>query len=376
MVQQVHFSRTLCWRLSMAPKLPKIPDPDTLVADGFSFSDRNPNSRYRDFAYLSLELGLRAFCGTYEPIRMDFSRIIGTSTVQYSDTHYPITYVERATETILHFQHFAELICKEILRKIHPLLAQENNSVSIIKAIKGKLTDSDISELGLKSHQFSNTVQSITDLNKAKLLPRAVEKTILPHLNALNKLNYLRNRLWHRGTFSLRYQALDQFVGFHLLPFVQAIMRSKLLKKPNWLLSLKTNSGIHPLRAMASSFKAGYNPKRIAILKELARAAYESPIRGHAFSIGDDARIKELAIASAASRPEAESVVDCPVCGVKSLALVEDTYDSEDPDDGPAGVYVFEVECDCCGFCLWSDVGTPSAVGLSLPKYWKHRNWR
>lgn len=351
---------------SMPPKL------DSLVQNGFYLSDHN--SRYRDFAFLSLELGLRAFCGTYEPIKTKFSNIIDASSSNFNETQYGLTYIERATETILHFQHFAELVCKELLRGIHPLLAHESSATAIVKAVRGQLTDSDIPTLNLKTHQFSTNLQYIAELKKANLLSSDMVRTVDSHLQSLIKLNELRNRLWHRGTFALHYTALDQFVGFYLLPFVRAVMRSKSLRKPDWLLELDTASRIKPLRAIAYSFaKNNYEPKRIAILKELARAAYDNPIRGGTWSGIDDDRIKRAAVEAAAARQvNVESIVNCPVCGVESLVLTEDTLDCDDPEDGSAGTYVFEVECDCCGFCLWSDVGAPSDVGLNLPNYWKH----
>ena len=113
---------------------------DTLKNDGFTLTERrkllDDGSRRKspsDTALFSLKLALQAYFSTYQPMhfKLDiFDPASGSpiNTQELIDLNHPYYYCELCTETIVHFQHFAELICKDFLRQEHPLLA--NNVVN------------------------------------------------------------------------------------------------------------------------------------------------------------------------------------------------------------------------------------------------------
>ncbi|RWS51241.1 hypothetical protein DN586_25970, partial [Enterobacter cloacae] len=154
------------------------------------------------------------------------------------DKNYSLSYYESCTETIVHFQHFFELACKHILKNEHPLLADvaSKKAVVLSKLLKGEMLN-EIEDNSLQSIEFSEAISRLLELiknesiNDFKLL-----NFILSGEEVLRTVNSLRNRIWHRGLFVLRYEALDELVCRFILPLVSEFLSLNLFygNEINW----------------------------------------------------------------------------------------------------------------------------------------------
>lgn len=106
----------------------------------------------------------------------------------------------------------------------------------------------------------------------------AVLKFIIDSKDVLEKLNTLRNRIWYRDTFILRYDALDRFVYQYFLPVLNRILslgrysgQERLWKYPD------LECGFDPL-SFLENVRGSYSTGKFALVKEFARAAYCNPI--------------------------------------------------------------------------------------------------
>ena len=106
-------------------------------------------------------------------------------------------------------EHFTELFIKEALRKEHPLLANEASSKPVILYKLLKREPIEPSELeGINTIEFSDAFKRfIMLLDEGKIKDKKL-RFVKNYKEPLERLNYLRNRMWHRGTFVLRYPAL------------------------------------------------------------------------------------------------------------------------------------------------------------------------
>lgn len=358
-----------------------------VVDDGFSLSDRGSN--LKDLGFLSLKIALDSYFSTYHSMKFRL-HVFDDKDLEPNEIDYQHNrlYFRACTETIIHFQHFAELIIKEILRSEHPLLANEAASRPLIlyKLLKRRrVTSSEFERIN--SIEFKDALDRLLCLFKADLIKGTNKKLdfILRHKEALVQLNILRNRMWHRGTYVLRYPALDDFVGNYVLPFVNEIINlSKYAKQlPFWKYPV-LQCKIDPIEEIINIYKSGViSLGKLALLKELGRAAYANPIHGGAFSKYFDesirARAKRIAEGEAKG-PDVEKISICPVCGVKSLVVYSETYsNADDLNDGEALMepykvwrYTSQVKCMCCTFEIYrNDIDNPSTYGLPIEDYWQ-----
>ena len=191
--------------------------------------------------------------------------------------------------------------------------------------------------------------------------------------------------MWHRGTYILRYPALDDFIGIYILPFVNEIINLPKYSKalPFWKYPV-LHCEVDPIKEIISLYKSGVpNLGKTALLKELGRAAYANPIRQVSFfkhfnkilSAKAERIAKEEKFSS-----DVEKICTCPVCGVKSLVVYNETYSNAE-DLGEDEVlnepyevwqYTWQVKCMCCTFEIHdSDIANPSTYGLSIEDYWQ-----
>jgi hypothetical protein len=201
----------------------------------------------------------------------------------------------------------------------------------------------------------------------------------------LEKLNILRNRMWHRGTFILRYPALDEYIGKYILPFVNDIF---MIPRYSRLSDLWKYHDLHcaidPITEIINSLQNNtYNIGKMAFLKELGRAAYANPIHGRGLFKHFDESIKIGAkrIAQGEAKGSGvERIGICPVCGVESLVIYNETYtNADDLAEGevleePYKVwrYTWQVKCMCCTFEIYcNDIDNPGAYGLPIEDYWQ-----
>lgn len=152
-------------------------DLKTTTADGFKFDTKNEN----DLAFVSLRIALKAYFSTYQTFKYQLNIFDqeNNSDQKAIDFSHSNSYCEACTETIVHFQHFAELVCKKLLRDDHPLLADValNKPLLLQKLLHGKtLSDADQQTLG--SITFSDTLERLSTLIDNKELKITTNSTL------------------------------------------------------------------------------------------------------------------------------------------------------------------------------------------------------
>ena len=359
-----------------------------LVNNGFSISCRG--GRLIDLSLLSLRIALESYFSTYQSMKYSLHIFDDKNDFEQDEIDYQHrqSYFKACIEAIVHFQHFAELFIKEALRKEHPLLANEASSKPLIlyKLLKKEaITSSEMDKIN--SIEFSDALSRFLSLLKEKKIKDKKLEFIKKYKEPLEKLNILRNRMWHRGTFILRYPTLDEFIGNYILPFINEIFH---LPKYSRLVGLWKYHDLHckidPIDEIIKSYQNGIPPvRKIALLKELGRAAYENPLVGGKlvrFSKhkNEEIRVRAERIAEGAAKgPNIEKVCICPVCGIKSLVVYNDIatnrddIDEEDIPDEPykAWRYTWQVNCMCCTFEINYHIENPSVYGLPIEDYWQ-----
>lgn len=374
-----------------------------------------------DLAFLSLRIALKSYFGTYDIIRNRFSK---KETEIDKDLEGNLRYCESCAETIVHFQHFFELIVKDILRKDHLLLASRSYSNPIIfhKILHKKPLNSE-EEQNLKSVEFGDALKTIcTLIQKEQIKNFDKIKFIKENQSVLEELNTLRNRVWHRGAFFLFYTKLDEFIGKFILPVVENTTNLYRYKKVGFLWKWKhTTCGVDPIRCICEEYKKNKNPDigKIALIKEIGRAAYSNPLHDkkiiaerkykrssklnkqiREFEMRGEEIPKRLLISKGMaslhqrmaahldepyikkavklSKHEAEenffAINNCPVCGVKSLVLYDETDSFEDSKTGKYIDFNFihTAKCECCSFEVESKLEIEK-YNLPIDNYWKVR---
>ncbi len=354
----------------------KLRTPDEVAKDGFGLPDAMRT--LRGFALLSLRIATRAYFSTYKDSHTfhvfaapDYEP--GEKTDHVHSTNYCSLY----GQVIVHYQHFAELVCKDALRAEHDLLAIDAGARPelLLKLAKGEKVAAEDYQ-GLNSVEFSVALARVVELLKAERLD-ARYRFIAEARPFLQQLNGLRNRLLHRGTFVLRYRALDEFVGAHVLPFVRrAVALPEYAMQGAFWRHKPLRCGVDPVEAIAADWAAGaYDVKKVALLKELGRAAYENPAcddpHFDAVTTQEHARVEHRARVEIEHLDGAD-VRECPVCGLNSFVLYEDSEQEVDAAGNPCPGARFPYMLRCSGCTLEVDAHfqNPAAYGLAVPDFW------
>ncbi|TQR47866.1 hypothetical protein [Bacillus cereus] len=353
-----------------------------IVSDGFSINDLD--KKISSFSFISLNTAIKSYFSTYKSSEHFLGTVLDNNSMTKfeKDWQYGINYIENYSETIIHFQHFIELICKEILREKHELLVlnlDKKHELFYKLLFKEEVPSSDLE--GLRTNEFNTTVERMYQLIKAEKLDSRYNFFIeANNKEALKRLNHLRNRIWHRGTFVLRYEALDLFVGRYILPIILQIVDLPEYKNLEniWRYNPLKYS-IDPITEIIDECsKTDYNIEKIAFLKELGRAAYNNPLHfNHFFKFFNDEIIKRSeriaeAEVSLENHSQADKIYNCPVCGVDSLTSYEDS-DGEIEEDGSYSSYwtfSWYIKCHCCSFEISNKLKNPKDYGYDLPNYW------
>lgn len=356
-------------------------DINKIVKEGFYLN--NQKRRLSGLAALSLKIALKSYFLTYQSMKyslhiFDYEDV---SEEVINESHSE-EYCEHSSEAIIHFQHFFELVCKEILRSENPLLAVDASNKHEIfdKLLKGEMVTERDQE-GLKSIEFSITIERLCELIKKRHMGLGKLDFFIDSKNLLKELNVLRNRLLHRGVYILKYPAFDNLVGKFLLPLVKEILKLPQYKDLTDLWKYKSLScGIDPIDEIVSDFNTNeYDITKIAFLKELGRSAYNNQIiqdnKGILKFLNDEKIKKYEKIAKMQSKePNVSHITKCPVCGLNTLIVYDeietDDYNEETGTYSKAWRYTWQVECTSCTFEINHHLKNPSEYGWDIPDYW------
>ncbi|MDM5291718.1 hypothetical protein QUF81_00175 [Peribacillus simplex] len=354
---------------------------DDILKDGFHL--RGLERNITDYSFISLKTALNSYFSTYKRSNLFFARVLteeenkGEKNHGYENDYYYITqYIEAYTETILHFQHFIELVCKEILRKENELLVLniDHKHELFYRLLNKEVVEPSEFE-GLRTKEFSATYQRLCALiDNNKLDSRYNFLSNKKNKKVLEALNDLRNRIWHRGTFVMRYKSLDKFIGGYILPIINEIVSLPEFNEMSYLWKYKSvQSGIDPIKELLSELaKEKFDLGKVAFLKEIGRAAYSNPLN-YKMKFFNTQIIESV---TRTAEREVESfqtpLYDCPVCGIESLVTYEES-DGEMEQDGSFSSYwtfSYAVKCHCCSFYISRELKNPNKYGFNLPDYW------
>src|SRR5258706_2442536 len=264
----------------------------SLTKDGFSLHSHK--KRELDIALISLRIGLEAYYSTYSQVKQNFrvieSKAKSNGLKNFQEEIQISNYAKTYVETIFHFQHFIEVSIEEILRQEHTLLASLTGREHVILyklLLEPKAVTEDETEELFSIDFQDSTARLIELIQKQKINNHQNMGFIKDAKTFLSQIGKLRNRLVHRGTFVLRYTALDIFVGKYAFPFVLGLLNLPIYKNNKFQWQPKRlHCKIDPKQEIINEFKA-QNPsfKKIAFLKELARAAYVNPLQPYSQGI-------------------------------------------------------------------------------------------
>ncbi|MEN6351407.1 MAG: hypothetical protein ABFD08_18700 [Syntrophomonas sp.] len=350
----------------------------TIKNDGFRLNSQD--KPLEDMAFISLKIALKAYFETYSSMSHALSSFINDTNRDQtqSDYNYSNRYNEAYTETIIHFHHFIELICKNFLRNEHALLVDSSDKTSILfKLLKG-LPISDSELIITKSIEFAQTLDRLSTLIENNLISDSRLQFILEAKPWLNELNILRNRLLHRGIYILRYPALDNLICGYVLPFVMKITSLPEFQGLDRFWKYKALScGIEPIDQLIEEVSTEpCDIGKIAYLKELGRASYMNPLSNSTyFKFEYKQKVKFIEESTKLYDTNVYRITSCPVCGLKAL-IVYDDVDGEYDETKNDGTYktawhlTWQVKCTCCSFKINNDLKNASEYGLPIEDYW------
>ena len=349
---------------------------DQVCRDGANLENRDSN--VAGIAFSTLRIGLRAYFSTYQSMNRSLHLFENNDEDHVKDLNTPPEYYELSTQTILHMHHFTELIIKDMLRDVHPLMADKGSTKPVV--LKKMLLGDDLTDAenaGVQSVEYKEALERLCTLISAEEIDgHDLLSFFLTSRDMLNKLGTLRNRIWHRGRIVLRYDSLDIFMCFHFMPFLNQLLSIPKYSGKEGLWKYKElHSGFEPLDFLLSV--GSYDIGKVAFAKEMARAAYENPLYdaspfGELFNVS----IRERAEAGASAEQDSVSeIMQCSVCGVNALIVYEDMNiefaDHEQLEVVSAMRYTWQVRCQCCSFEVDHYLKNGSDYGIGVPDYWK-----
>lgn len=320
-------------------------------------------------AIASLRIALKNYFDTYNISRHYIS--IKGDTIQREDENRLagyLSYQEKYLQTIFHFHHFFELLVKDELRAINPILAVklETDNAKFIM---------DLIQRGIDSGNINNhTVEFMVAVKRLKTLSNSeykIANIIKKYFRVLSDLNSLRNRAWHRGTYVLVYSELDRFIGSNILPCVlECIENSKYNDTDKYWKYELPKINLDPIKMIIKATrKEKINFAEIAFYKAIGSAAYNIPIKFTTLGRYQNPSERK---ANALLMHEGYDVLECFVCGNESLVTYrEDDWDYDENNHPINGWWrIYEIECEECGLKIDRNLGNPREYGVDIPDIW------
>ena len=332
-------------------------------------------------AFYSLKIAIKSYFNTYHSMMNILENIDNRNSLE--NIELSNNYIEDYIETIIHFQHFFELLIKSELEVKHPLLILKiiDKPLLLYKLIqKEQISDDDY--VKIYSIEFTEALKTFCDLYKAGILTEEISEIIYDSREILTALNTFRNRALHRGVFILKYYALDEFVCKYVLPIVKkiVILQDYLCYLNEWMFE-KNDLGVDIISEMVKEFeKDEIDYTKIAFFKEIGRASYGVNVHKR-FLPSEIEKIK----ANKAIEEKYNMVSGnqcCPVCGNDSLLNyyeVDVTYDElGDELDTSGGFQIIQVPYTCekyikcvhCNFEVNRFIQDPATYGYDDYYFW------
>ncbi len=336
-----------------------------------------------DYSLLSLRVAMKSYFSTYKAVRytqaLSYDSKMKPAAVVDQDL-MPMAYVVSYFETIIHFQHFFELFCKGILAIEHPLLAHRvpEKPKLLLKVLKNE---------ALTAEELNNV--SMVEMSQALKVLRVVLKDersntfhqygfLSKPIDDLETLNGLRNRILHGGKHVLSYAELDDLIVHKILPLIAKIEKLPIFRLNSRLWRYKPlHCNIDPISELVE--RANNSWEKIALLKELGRAAYENPMRPTvepespsrlmSSNTFQNRQFSKIAKAKAEAYVETHNspYTTCPVCGNDTMNVFYDNNEICDPQkpDEIIGFesYPYSTECQCCSLELSPEIWAKSTHG-------------
>ena len=327
----------------------------------------------------SLRISLIAYFSTYRTMEYNLHAFFPENEENQMDEFYHNnSYVEKCTEAIIHLHHFVELVCKDILRDEHRLLADftsDRHHIILYKLINDTLSDEENQKL--QSIEFQVALERLIELIRNRKIKNHEKLIFIKEAKVwLESLNNLRNRLIHRGIFVLRYPALDSLFGKYALPFIEKVVAlAKYSNKESSWKYTNLSCGIDPISEIINTFRQGsYNIGKVAMLKELGRSAYEQPRKIKNWSFLDEERQLRAERIANSETVNVAGVRQCPVCGAASLVIYDEIeVDGENYRDHTyekAWLYIWQVHCMNCTFEVNHHLENPKEYDLPIDDFW------
>lgn len=328
-------------------------------------------------AFISLKVALSRYFSTYKDLRI-FAK---HNSVDISKNP---KYYEIYSEVIVHFQHFFELIMKDLLRSENELFAAKISKNSgtgfevLVHLSKQEPIPPKLSE-ELMSIEFDEALHRLAKIEIKDPRRQKIQALIIKNKEAMETLNTLRNRTWHRGIYFLSSDQLDTFICKCIFPVLIEIQKANHYKLLMQYLPYAQKAGINVISELIKCHKKPkLNTSRVNLLKEIGRSTYESPLSNYYNALKLEKGKKRKIILSGKSMSFSKSsgllrfrtpndgerfahvlatekqsdLVHCPVCGRKTLILV-----CEQSDEGfMTETYTPEAECKTCSFHIFDDI--------------------
>lgn len=338
-------------------------------------------------AFLSLKTALHAYFETYRVSFEESQNPIKISKLAKPEKFDSNLYKSLYFTTITHFQNFFELILKDFLRKIDELLAvkwNEKFTSSLYRKIKSKELCSDVF---CQSIEFSEALKRLKIIQKENPKDDVIKKIefllVKENDETLDFLNDLRNRIWHRGLYYLFYPKLDCFICGKILPLVKQVTDLDWYSENKEWIYKNLKCGVDPIASLINEIdNPPVNYEKIALLKEMGRAAYHNPI----IQIDDNCSILERgakvncnyekmkfvnAKVEGACNELLLKVYDCPVCGQNTFLKYELDDTSFDENDCYPHYIPEKLKCETCSFEIRSNIEDLSLCGINCKNFWK-----
>lgn len=338
-------------------------------------------------AFLSLKTALHAYFETYRVSFEESQNPIKISKLAKPGKFDSNLYKSLYFTTITQFQNFFELILKDALRKIDELFAvkwNEKFTASLYRKIKSKELCSDVF---CQSIEFSEALKRLKIIQKENPKDDVIKKIefllVKENDETLDFLNDLRNRIWHRGLYYLFYPKLDCFICGKILPLVKQVTDLDWYSENKEWIYKNLKCGVDPIASLINEIdNPPVNYEKIALLKEMGRAAYHNPIiqiddncsileRGAKVNCNYE-KMKYVNVKVAAVRNELLSgVYICPVCGQKTFLKYELNDPSYDGNECYSHYIPEKLKCETCSFEIRSNIEDLSLCNINCKNFWK-----